>query len=136
MGHAMKITNNLLATTIMAANTEALAIGIKSGLTPRPDDRGHADHHGLEQPARGRHAEEGVHRRRQPGFMVKLAAKDVRLAIELAQAQGFEALVGRGAQRTLERAMEKGFGDRDTAALMRIREDELGIEVRPAAQPR
>src|SRR5215210_7744772 len=33
MGHAMKITNNLLATTIMAANTEALAIGVKSGLT-------------------------------------------------------------------------------------------------------
>src|SRR4029453_11041320 len=28
-GHAMKITNNLLATTIMVANTEALAIGIK-----------------------------------------------------------------------------------------------------------
>ena len=33
MGHAMKITNNLLATTIMAANTEALAIGVKSGLS-------------------------------------------------------------------------------------------------------
>ena len=33
-GHAMKMTNNLLATTIMIANTEALAIGIKAGLTP------------------------------------------------------------------------------------------------------
>ena len=33
MGHAMKITNNLLATTIMVANTEALAIGVKCGLT-------------------------------------------------------------------------------------------------------
>ena len=33
MGHAMKTTNNLLATTIMAANTEALAIGVKCGLT-------------------------------------------------------------------------------------------------------
>jgi 3-hydroxyisobutyrate dehydrogenase-like beta-hydroxyacid dehydrogenase len=33
MGHAMKMTNNLLATTIMCANTEALAIGAKCGLT-------------------------------------------------------------------------------------------------------
>ena len=32
-GHAMKITNNLLATSIMVANTEALAIGIRAGLT-------------------------------------------------------------------------------------------------------
>jgi 3-hydroxyisobutyrate dehydrogenase-like beta-hydroxyacid dehydrogenase len=65
-----------------------------------------------------------------PGFMVKLACKDVRLANELAKAQGFEPYVGLGAQRTLERAMEMGFADRDTAALMRIREDELGIKVR------
>ena len=28
--------------------------------------------------------------------------------------------------------MEEGFADRDTAALLRIREDELGIKVRPA----
>ena len=42
-----------------------------------------------------------------PGFMVKLATKDVRLANELARSQGFEPYVGLGAQKTLERAMEK-----------------------------
>ena len=31
---------------------------------------------------------------------------------------GFKALVGRGAQATMERAIEMGKGDRDTAALM------------------
>jgi hypothetical protein len=31
--------------------------------------------------------------------------------------------------------LARGFADRDTAALMRIREDELGIQVRPAAEP-
>jgi 3-hydroxyisobutyrate dehydrogenase-like beta-hydroxyacid dehydrogenase len=65
--------------------------------------------------------------------MVKLAAKDVRLAVGLAKKQGFEALVGAGAQKTLEQAMAAGYADRDTAALMRIREDELGIKVRPAS---
>jgi len=66
-----------------------------------------------------------------PGFMIKLAGKDVRLAVELAKRQGFDALVGAGAQATLERAMKMGLGERDTAALMFIREKELGIKVRP-----
>jgi 3-hydroxyisobutyrate dehydrogenase-like beta-hydroxyacid dehydrogenase len=135
MGHAMKITNNLLATTIMAANTEALAIGIKSGLTLElmldvmKTTMAWNNQLAVAMPKKAFKGDDS------PGFMVKLAAKDVRLANELARAQGFEPYVGLGAQRTLERAMEKGFADRDTAALMRIREDELGIRVRPAAEP-
>ena len=135
MGHAMKTTNNLLATTIMAANTEALAIGVKAGLTLQlmldvmKTTMAWNNQLAVAMPKKAFRGDDS------PGFMVKLAAKDVRLANELARAQGFEPYVGLGAQRTLERAMEKGFADRDTAALMRIREDELGIRVRPAAEP-
>ena len=130
MGHAMKVTNNLLATTIMAANTEALAIGVKSGLSLdlmieiMKTTMAWNAQLGVAMPKKAFKGDD------TPGFMVKLACKDVRLANELAKAQGFEPYVGLGAQRTLERAMEKGFADRDTAALMRIREDELGIKVR------
>ena len=70
-----------------------------------------------------------------PGFAIRLACKDVRLACEAAEAMGFKALVGRGAQATMERAIEMGKGDRDTAALMFIREKELGIEVRQKPIP-
>lgn len=134
MGHAMKITNNLLATTIMAANTEALAIGIKSGLTLElmldvmKTTMAWNNQLAVAMPKKAFKGDDS------PGFMVKLAAKDVRLANEVARALGFEPYVGLGAQKTLERAMEKGFADRDTAALMRIREDELGIKVRPAPE--
>lgn len=134
MGHAMKITNNLLATTIMAANTEALAIGIKSGLTLElmldvmKTTMAWNNQLAVAMPKKAFKGDDS------PGFMVKLAAKDVRLANEVAKALGFEPYVGLGAQKTLERAMEKGFADRDTAALMRIREDELGIKVRPAPE--
>ena len=135
MGHAMKITNNLLATTIMAATTEALAIGVKSGLTLElmldvmKTTMAWNNQLAVAMPKKAFRGDDS------PGFMVKLAAKDVRLAVELAKAQGFDALVGRGAQQTLERAMAAGYADRDTAALMRIREDELGIKVRLAAEP-
>ena len=65
-----------------------------------------------------------------PGFAVRLACKDVRLACELAEAQGFKAELGRAAQSTMEKAIAMGLGERDTAALMKIRENQLGIKVR------
>ena len=132
MGHAMKITNNLLATTIMAANTEALAIGAKCGLTLElmmevmKTTMGNNVQLYTAMPKKAFKGDDS------PGFMIKLAAKDVRLAVELARKQGFEPLVGAGAQATLEHAMKMGLGERDTAALLFIREKELGIKVRPA----
>ncbi len=133
MGHAMKITNNLLATTIMVANIEALAIGAKCGLTLElmievmKTTMGWNAQLGVAMPKKAFKGDDS------PGFMIKLAGKDVRLAVELAKKQGFEALVGAGAQATLERAMKMGLGERDTAALMFLREKELGIKIRPAA---
>ena len=136
MGHAMKISNNLLATTIMVANTEVLAIGIKAGLQlelmMEVMKTTMAFNHQL-YVAMPKKAFQGDD---SPGFMVKLAGKDVRLAVELAKAYGFDALVGRAAQESLDRAAKMGYAERDTAALMKIREDELGIQVRlPAAKP-
>ena len=132
MGHAMKTVNNLLATTIMAANTEALAIGVKCGLTlelmmevMKTTMSNNAQLY-VAMPKKAFKGDDS------PGFMVKLACKDVRQAVELGRAQGFEPHVGAACQKTLEEAMAKGFADRDTAALLRIREDQLGIKVRQA----
>jgi 3-hydroxyisobutyrate dehydrogenase-like beta-hydroxyacid dehydrogenase len=130
MGHAMKLTNNVLATTIMVANTEALAIGVKAGLKlelmMEVMKTTMAFNHQL-YVAMPKKAFKGDD---SPGFAVKLAGKDVRLAVELAKAYGFDALVSRAAQESLDRAGRMGYADRDTAALMKIREDELGIQVR------
>ncbi|HVE48062.1 MAG TPA: NAD(P)-dependent oxidoreductase [Casimicrobiaceae bacterium] len=132
MGHAMKITNNVLATSIMVATTEALAIGAKCGLTLElmievmKTTMAWNAQLGVAMPKKAFKGDDS------PGFMVKLACKDVRLAVELAKKQGFDALVGAATQATLERAMNKGLGDRDTAAVMFLREKELGIKVRPA----
>ncbi len=132
MGHAMKMTNNVLATTIMVANTEALAIGVKAGLKLElmmdVMKTTMAFNHQL-YVAMPKKAFKGDD---SPGFMCKLAGKDVRLAVEYAKAVGFDAVVSRAAQETLDRAGKLGYAERDTAALMKIREDELGIKVRQA----
>ncbi len=130
MGHAMKMTNNVLATTIMVANTEALAIGAKAGLKlelmMEVMKTTMAFNHQL-YVAMPKKAFKGDD---SPGFMCKLAAKDVRLAVESAKAYGFDAVVSRAAQETLERAGRMGHAERDTAVLMKLREQELGIELR------
>ena len=134
-GHAMKMTNNLLATTIMVANIEALAIGIKAGLKLELMQKvmsttmARNDQLFVAMPKKAFKGDDS------PGFAIRLACKDVRLACEAAETMGFEAKVGRGAQATMDRAIETGLGDRDTAALMFIREKELGIEVRQHAAP-
>lgn len=133
-GHAMKMTNNLLATTIMCANTEALAIGVKEGLTLELMVEVMKTTMAWNQQLAVAMPKKAFIGDDSPGFMVKLAAKDVRLAVDAARAMGFEAVVGAGALATLDRAASLGYAERDTAALMRIREDELGIQVRPQPQ--
>jgi 3-hydroxyisobutyrate dehydrogenase-like beta-hydroxyacid dehydrogenase len=132
MGHAMKMTNNLLATTIMCANTEALAIGAKCGLTLETMVEVMKTTMGWNQQLAVALPKKAFLGDDSPGFMVKLAAKDVRLAVAAARQQGFEPMVGAGALATLDRAAQLGRADRDTAALLFLREEELGIRVRPA----
>ena len=135
MGHAMKMTNNLLATTIMCANTEALAIGAKCGLTLETMVEVMKTTMGWNQQLAVALPKKAFLGDDSPGFMVKLAAKDVRLAVAQARQQGFEPMVGAGALATLDRAAQLGRADRDTAALLFLREEELGIRVRPVAAP-
>ena len=129
-GHAMKMTNNLLATTIMIANTEALAIGAKNGLTLELMQEVMRTTMAWNQQLAVAMPKKAFLGDDNPGFAIRLACKDVRLACEAADQMGFEASVGRGAQATMERAMAQGLGDRDTAALMFLREKALGIEIR------
>ncbi len=129
-GHAMKMTNNLLATTIMMANTEALAIGIKAGLTLELMQEVMRTTMAWNQQFAVAMPKKAFLGDDSPGFAIRLACKDVRLACEAVEAMGFEAKVGRGAQATMEAAIAAGLGDRDTAAIMFMREKDLGIQVR------
>lgn len=134
-GHAMKMTNNLLATAIMVANTEVLAIGIKAGLTLElmlkvmSTTMARNDQLFVAMPKKAFKGDDS------PGFAIRLACKDVRLACEAAETMGFNARVGRAAQATMESAIAQGLGDRDTAALLFILEKKLGIEVRQHGVP-
>jgi len=57
-----------------------------------------------------------IERSYEPSFSLALAAKDARLALEAAGAQGLELPALRAILGQLEKAVEQGHGDADMAA--------------------
>ena len=103
-GEAMKLVNNLLATVLLEASAEALVAGVKSGLT-------------LETMlsvmkttmAWNNQMAMAMQKRPllgdfQPGFMLKLAHKDCRLALQMYDSLGVSANAGRAALAAWTRA--------------------------------
>lgn len=131
-GHAMKATNNLLATTLVAANAEVLAAGIKAGLTLETMtavmQKTMAWNSQLAvafpiRPLKGDFA---------PGFMLRLAHKDCRIALQMIDAMGLDAPIGKATLAACQDGIDRGMGANDVGVLLKMREDKAGIQVRTA----
>jgi 4-hydroxybutyrate dehydrogenase / sulfolactaldehyde 3-reductase len=129
-GHAMKATNNLLATAIVALNAEVLAAGVKAGLTLETMtsvmQKTMAWNSQLAvayplRPLKGDFA---------PGFMLRLAHKDCRIALSMVDAMGIDAPVGRAALAACQDGIDKGYGANDVGVLLKLREEAAGVTVR------
>ena len=131
-GQTMKLINNLLATAVSEASIEALVTGTKSGLsldtmlsvlrTTMAWNNALA----IAMPKRPLAGDFS------PGFMVKLAHKDCRLALAMVESLGVSAPVGRAALASLDEAMQRGLQDNDVGALLKLREEPVGVKVRLA----
>jgi 3-hydroxyisobutyrate dehydrogenase-like beta-hydroxyacid dehydrogenase len=129
-GHAMKAMNNLLATTLVAINAEVLAAGIKAGLTLETMTsvmrKTMAWNNQLAmafplRPLKGDFA---------PGFMLRLAHKDCRIALQMIDALGLAAPVGHATLQTCQDGIDQGLGGNDVGVLLRMREEKAGVKVR------
>ena len=129
-GQTMKLINNLLATAVSEASIEALVTGAKSGLTLDTmmsvlrTTMAWNNALAIALPKRPLAGDFG------PGFMVKLAHKDCRLALEMARRLGVTTPVGRAALASLDEAMQRGLHDDDVGALLKLREEAAGVVVR------
>ena len=131
-GQTMKLINNLLATAVSEASIEALVTGTKSGLsldtmlsvlrTTMAWNNALA----IAMPKRPLAGDFS------PGFMLKLAHKDCRLALKMVDELGVAAPVGRAALASLDEGMQRGLQDDDVGALLKLREEPVGVKVRLA----
>lgn len=131
-GQTMKLVNNLLATAVSEASIEALVTGTKAGLALETMmsvlGTTMAWNNALaialpKRPLAGDFA---------PGFMMKLAQKDCRLALKMVEELGVAAPVGKAALASLDEGVRRGLQDHDVGALLKLREEAAGVEVRTA----
>ncbi len=129
-GQTMKLINNLLATAVSEASIEALVTGTKSGLslgTMMSVLRTTMAWNNALAIALPKRPLAGDF---SPGFMMRLAHKDCRLAMQMVDALGVVAPVGRAALASLEEGLTRGFQDDDVGALLKLREEPAGVSVR------
>ena len=130
-GTVAKLAHNAASFTIQAALAEIFTLGVKGGVEPV------ALYRALRQGATGRkrafdrlaeHFLPGVYD--PPAFTVRLAHKDMKLALELAEEADVPMRVGKIALEELEAAMQRGWSDRDCRVAMTLQEERAGVSVK------
>jgi len=131
-GQTVKLINNLLATCIAEATFEGLVTGIKAGLSLDTmvsvfrTTMAWSSQLGVAMPKRPLVGDFA------PGFMMKLAHKDCRLALQMTESLGVSAPVGRATLASLTEGLDRGLANDDVGALLKLREQPVGVEVRLA----
>jgi 4-hydroxybutyrate dehydrogenase/sulfolactaldehyde 3-reductase len=132
MGEAMKLANNFLANTILSATSEALVMGVKAGLSLETmmsvmrTTMAWNNQLGVSLPKKALVDDFSL------GFMVRLAEKDHRLAVEMARSLGVDTPVGSAAFDVLKQTSSDGLAELDVSAVLRLREEQAGVKVRLA----
>jgi len=131
-GQTIKLINNLLATCIAEATFEALVTGRKAGLSLETmvsvfkTTMAWSSQLAIAMPKRPLAGDFS------PGFMMKLAHKDCRLALQMTEMLGVSAPVGRATLASLAEGLLRGLADNDVGALLKLREEPAGVQVRLA----
>jgi 4-hydroxybutyrate dehydrogenase/sulfolactaldehyde 3-reductase len=130
MGQAMKLTNNLLAAVLITASSEALVAGVKAGLSIETMISVLKTTMAWNQQLAVSMHLRALKGNFDPGFMVKLAHKDCRLAVAMNEQLGLAAPVGAATLGVLKEALDAGLGSNDVGAVLKLREDAAGVAVR------
>ncbi|MBI1943237.1 MAG: NAD(P)-dependent oxidoreductase [Betaproteobacteria bacterium] len=130
-GTVAKLVHNASSFMVQAALAETFTLGVKAGVEPL------ALFKALRQGATGRArtfdrlAEKFLPGSYDPaGFALRLAHKDVTLALELAQACRVPMRAGEHALAELSEAIARGWGERDCRVAMELQAERAGVSVR------
>jgi 3-hydroxyisobutyrate dehydrogenase-like beta-hydroxyacid dehydrogenase len=133
-GTVAKLAHNAASFAVQAALAEVFTLGVKGGVEPL------ALFKALRQGASGRKrtfdrlAEHFLPGKYDPAaFSLRLAHKDVSLAMELAREAGVPMKIGAIALAELEEGMRRGWSERDCRVAMTLQTERAGVEVQVPA---
>ena len=128
-GQAAKICNNMLLGATMAATCESFVLAQKLGLDPQTffDIASKASGQSWSMtsycPVPGVGPETPADRDYEGGFMAMLMLKDLKLAMEAAEAAGAYTPMGGEAAELYQRFVDRGGGHKDFSALIKMIDD-------------
>jgi 3-hydroxyisobutyrate dehydrogenase len=128
-GSIAKLAHNTASFTVQTALAEIFTLGVKAGVAPL------ALFQALRHGATGRKrtfdrlAEQYLPGAFEPPtFALRLAHKDLTLALELAREVGVPMQVAERALADFEQALERGWGERDSRTPMLLQNERAGVE--------
>jgi 3-hydroxyisobutyrate dehydrogenase-like beta-hydroxyacid dehydrogenase len=134
-GTVAKLAHNAASFAIQAALAEVFTLGVKGGVEPL------ALFKALRQGASGRKrtfdrlAEHFLPGKYDPAaFSLRLAHKDVTLAMELARESGVPMQIGAIALAELEEGMRRGWSERDCRVTMALQTERAGVQLQVPAE--
>jgi 3-hydroxyisobutyrate dehydrogenase-like beta-hydroxyacid dehydrogenase len=129
-GQTMKLANNFLSATAMAATSEAMVMGVKAGLDPRVMLDVINSGSGRNTATESKFPKNVLPRTFDLGFTNGLMVKDVGLALSEAKALGVPMEVAETVMRALRRACDEIGPNMDLTTIVQPLERRAGVEVR------
>ena len=131
MAQTMKLANNLLSAAAMAATSEAVAFGVKSGLDPAMMIDVINAGSGRSTASEGKFPKAILTRTFDFGFTTALMYKDVKLCLEEAAAAKVPMPVALAVRGQWQRTFDQLGGDKDFTTIAQLVERDAGVEIKP-----
>lgn len=129
LAQMMKLVNNLLSATVLAASSEAFVLGVKAGLDPEIMLRVINASSGRNSATEDKFPKSILPRTFDWGFKNDLVYKDLKLCLEQAEVLGVPMWVGNVVRQLWAYVISQGGGPHDYTTIIQYIETWAGVEV-------
>ncbi|HUD34366.1 MAG TPA: NAD(P)-dependent oxidoreductase [Variovorax sp.] len=133
-GNVAKLVHNCASITMRMMIAEVFSLGVKGGMDPL--ELWHAVRQGAIGRSRtfDRIGDQYLQDRYEPAsFALKLAHKDLTLALDLGRELAVPMHYAEQAMKDFQAALDRGWGDRDSRSPMQIQNERAGVHIQVAA---
>jgi 3-hydroxyisobutyrate dehydrogenase-like beta-hydroxyacid dehydrogenase len=131
MGQTMKLANNLLSATALAATSEAIVFGVKAGLDPAVMVDVINAGSGRNSASQDKFPKSILPRTFDFGFTTGLMYKDLKLCLEEAEAAGVPMWIANAVRQLWQHAYQEIGAEKDFTTIVQVLERWAGVEVKP-----
>ncbi len=129
LGQTMKLLNNLLSATAMAASSEVMVMGVKAGLDPQMMVDVINAGSGRNSATQDKIPRCVIPRNFNFGFALALLNKDIRLCMEEADAMGIPMIIGNAVRQLLTITLASEGQSADMTEIVKAVEKWAGVQV-------